>query len=280
MTSDNAEQIKNWDGAVGEHWVAEADRYDRMIRPFGEQLLATAAPTTGDHVLDVGCGNGALALAVARAVAPDGSVHGVDISGPMLAEARRRAEVAGVKNATFEQGDAQVHPSPQTAFDLVLSRFGVMFFDDPLAAFINLAGGLRPAGRLAFSCWQEVLSQEWIMVPAVAALEHVPVPSLGEPGPGPFSLADRDATRVLLQEAGFDNIEISELIAPMWMGVSVADALAFMRSTDFAEVMFADVSPDAAEAAWDAIAGVLEPQAGHDGVALNGAALLVTARLH
>lgn len=277
MTSDNAEQIKQWDGAVGEHWVAEADRYDRMIRPFGEQLLATAAPRAGDRVLDVGCGNGALALAVAREIGPDGSVHGLDISGPMLAEARRRAEAAGANNAMSEHGDAQVHPLAAT-FDLVASRFGVMFFADPLAAFTNLAGGLRPGGRLAFSCRQEVLGQEWIMVPAVAALEHVPVPSLGEPGPGPFSLADRDSTAGLLHDAGFDDIEISELVAPMWMGASVADALGFMRSTDFAEVMFADVAPEAADAAWDAIAGVLEPHAGNDGVALNGAAWLVTAR--
>ncbi|HLG01741.1 MAG TPA: methyltransferase domain-containing protein, partial [Acidimicrobiia bacterium] len=187
----NDEQAEYWDGPGGEHWVAEAYRYSRMTGPLGEVLVEAADPQPGERVLDVGCGMGATTLAAAERVLPGGSALGVDLSGPMLAVARERANRGGLTHVAFEQADAQVRPFDPGSFDLAISRFGVMFFDDPNAAFANLGRALRSGGRLEFVCWQGLFDNEWLAVPVAAALQHVPVPEMGEPGaPGPFSLAD------------------------------------------------------------------------------------------
>lgn len=275
----NAEQVEHWDGAGGEHWAAEAERYDAINRRFGERIVGALDPRPGERVLDVGCGNGALALMIAALVAPGGSVTGLDLSGPMLAVARHRAAEAGLDNLGFEQGDAQVHPLPEAAFDAVVSRFGVMFFDDPPAAFANLGRALRPGGRLVFACWQDLLRNEWLMVPAGAALAYVPMPDLGEPGgPGPFSLADPDRVRSVLADAGFVDVSVDEAIEPMRMGSSVEDTVAFMSRTEIAATLMKDADEETVQKAWDAIGEALRPYAGPDGVVLTGTVWLVAAR--
>jgi SAM-dependent methyltransferase len=178
----NMEQMDYWNGVGGEHWVAEQARYDEINAEFGAQVVAALAPQPGDRVLDVGCGNGALSLAIAPQVAPSGFALGLDISGPMLEAARQRAHAARLSNAIFEHGDAQTYQLEAAAFDAMVSRFGVMFFDDPDAAFANLARSLRRGGRIVFTCWQDLLANDWLMVPAGAAMAHVPMPDLGEAG--------------------------------------------------------------------------------------------------
>jgi SAM-dependent methyltransferase len=279
MTSTNAQQIDYWNGRGGEHWVAEQERFDRINVRFGEMVVSTVAAQPGERILDVGCGNGALTLALAPLVGPTGTVTGLDISTPMLGRARRRADEAGLTNVSFEQGDAQIHSLPEATFDAVVSRFGVMFFDDPQAAFSNLRRAVRSGGRLVFVCWQEFLKNEWLIVPIGAALAHVPVPELGPPDqPGPFSLADPDRVRSLLAAAGFGEIELTAVTAPMHLGSSVDDTVAFLRSTDLAETLMADVPEETAEAAWTAVRDALAPHATPEGVTLSGAAWLVTAR--
>jgi SAM-dependent methyltransferase len=274
----NEEQVDYWAGAGGEHWVAEQARYDQINRGFGERVVETLAPCPGERVLDVGCGNGALCLAIGPLVAPTGSVLGLDISGPMLATATARGREAGLTNVRFERGDAQVHPLPEAGFDGIVSRFGVMFFDDPDAAFANLARSLRSGGRMVFACWQELLANEWLMVPAGAALAHVPMPDLGEPGrPGPFSLADRARIRPTLERAGFCDVDVDEFRCTMPMGSTVDDTVAFMQRTEMAAVLMAGVSEDVAVAAWEAVREALAPYAEPDGVVLSGAAWIVTA---
>ena len=192
----------------------------------------------GEHVLDVGCGSGALALAIGPLVAPDGSVLGLDISRPMLANATIRARAAGLDNVSFERGDAQIHGLPEAGFDAIVSRFGVMFFDDPNAAFANLARSLRPDGRLVFACWQDLVANEWLMVPASAALTYVPMPDLGEPGgPGPFSLAEPERIRSLLGGVGLTDVSVDDFRYPMLMGTTVDDTVTFMQSTDMATTL-------------------------------------------
>jgi SAM-dependent methyltransferase len=275
----NASQIQSWDGPAGQHWVAEAERYDRMTRSFCEQIIEAAAPGPGERVLDVGCGNGAVALAVSALVAPGGSVMGLDVSGPMLAHARRRAEQAGIASVSFLQGDAQVYPLPPASFDAVVSRFGVMFFDDPVAAFANIGRALRPGGRIAFTCWRDLLVNDWLMVPAGAALQHVPMPDLGQPGaPGPFSLADPERVRQVLQDAAFAQIALEEVARPMPLGSSADDVLAFMRGTEMAQVLMSGVDPGTAERAWAAVKAALQAHAEPGGITLAGTAWLVTAR--
>ena len=275
----NTTQIENWDGPAGEHWVAEAARYDRMNAPFADAIVEAVAPQPGERFLDVGCGNGALALAIAGRVGPDGAVTGLDISGPMLANARRRADAAAVANVTFSQGDAQVHPLPEAGFDAVVSRFGVMFFDDPVAAFANLRRALSPGGRLVFTCWQDPFQNEWIMVPAGAALQHVPMPDLGEPGgPGPFSLADRERLTAVLTDAGYADIGIDELVRPMAIGESLDDAVHFLQHTDMGDTLMKGVDDETATRAWAAVRDALAGHASAEGVVLDGRVWLVTAR--
>lgn len=265
-----------WDGADGERWAAEAERYDRMSRRFAQLILDTAAPQPGEQVLDVGCGNGAVTLSIARLVDPGGTATGLDISSPMLSVARQRAEAAAVANVDFVRADAQT--AELAGYDLIVSRFGVMFFDDPQAAFTNLARGLKPGGRMVFTCWRELLANDWVMIPAAIALEHVPMPELGEPGgPGPFSLADEAQLQTLLERAGFDDVRIERHELPLTLGSDVPDALSFMRHGEMAEILFTGVDTELVERAWEAIDQRLQEAKTADGVELNGSVWLVTA---
>jgi SAM-dependent methyltransferase len=275
----NTAQIESWNGPGGEHWVAEAARYDRMNEQFAERIIEVVAPQPGERFLDVGCGNGALALGIAGVVGPDGAVLGLDVSGPMLANARRRAGAAGAGNVTFEQGDAQIHRLPEQSFDAIVSRFGVMFFEDPTAAFSNLHRALKPDGRLAFTCWQDLFVNDWIMVPAGAALQHVPMPDLGEPGgPGPFSLADADRLRMVLTDAGYADIALEEVVRPMMIGDSLDDALHFLQYSDMGDTLMQGVDHETAARAWAAVRDTLAGHTTPDGVVLNGTVWLATAR--
>jgi ubiquinone/menaquinone biosynthesis C-methylase UbiE len=159
VPAPNAQQVQNW-AEAGHHWVAEAERYDRMLRPWGDAVLDAAAPAAGERVLDVGCGTGATTLAAAARVAPGGHAVGVDLSPPMLSLARDRAGRQGIENVSFVEDDAQIADFQPGEFDAAVSRFGVMFFADPAAAFANIRGAMRTGGRLAFACWQDLAHNE------------------------------------------------------------------------------------------------------------------------
>jgi SAM-dependent methyltransferase len=275
----NSDQIAHWDGAGGDHWAAEADRYDRMNSGFADRVVEAVQPRAGESFLDAGCGNGALTLAIAALVGAQGHVTAVDLSRAMLAVARRRAAETGVANVTFVNEDVQTSSLPDATYDAIVSRFGVMFFDDPTAAFTNLTRMLKVGGRMAFACWRDLIHNEWLLVPAGAALQHVPMPDLGSPGtPGPFSLADRDTIRRVLSEAGLVDVEIAEVLLPMWMGTSVDDAVEFMRRTELGTTLMGGVDADTAAAAWDAVRSALEAHRTDRGVHLDGSAWVVTAR--
>ena len=278
-TRPNAEQKEFW-AREGEEWVRQATRYDDMNGRFGEALLDAAGLQPGERVLDVGCGNGATSLETARLVDPGGSVVGVDLSAPMLALARRRATDAGLSNVEFVEADAQVHRFELGSFDVIISRFGVMFFEDPEAAFANLAGALRSGGRLAVVVWKDILESEWIIVPGAAAAEHVGFPDLGPPGaPGPFALADGDRVREILGGAGFSDVSLEAVARPMRIGDDVDDVTEFITSLELVrDGLFAGKPEDKVAAAVAAARAAVVPYQGPDGVVMNGTAWLVTAR--
>jgi SAM-dependent methyltransferase len=277
----NVELARRWAEDEGPHWVAEAERYDAMARAFGEVMLDAAELRQGERVLDIGCGNGATTLEAGRRVRPNGVAVGVDLSPPMLALARQRAAAAGLDDVEFLQADAQTQQFGEGAFDVVVSRNGLMFFDDPDAAFANLARALRAKGRLAFVAWQGLERSEWILVAGMAAAPHVGIPDgVGPNEPGPFGLADPDRTRGILQLAGFVDIEIAEVVRPMRIGNDIDDALKFLRSIPVVVDLFGAASPNQQAAAEEAVRAALTPYCGPDGVVMEqNAAWLVTARL-
>ena len=274
----NAAQAEAWNGDEGRFFVAERARHERMGQRHAERLLAAAAVTPADAVLDVGCGCGEITIRAARA-AWSGHALGMDLSAVMLAEARRLAGRGGVRNVSFQRADAQVHAFPAAGFHVAISSFGVMFFADPHAAFANIGAALRPGGRLAFLCWQDVTRNEWLTVPLAAVAAHVPLPEMpAADQPGPFSLADPQRIRTLLSGAGFGGIGIEAVDGDRWMGTDLDDVIGYYTRTPFARPLIAAAGERTNEAVTGAMRDALRPCQRADGVVLRSAAWLVTAR--
>jgi SAM-dependent methyltransferase len=273
----NEEQARYWNGDEAAHWLAYEDRYERMLAPFTGHVLTSAAIGRADRVIDIGCGTGSTTRA-AGTVATGGEALGVDLSAAMLRRAARRAGEEGLANVRFERGDAQVYHFKPGAWDVAVSRFGVMFFADPVAAFANISRGLRAGGRLVFVCWQNIADNEWILVPGAAAARHVVLPPPGDPAaPGPFSLGERDRVAVVLRDAAFTDVAIEPVAEPLWMGPDVDDAVGFLKSTGIWTRMLPDADPPTAARVSEAVRGALEPYVTPDGLLLGSRAWLVTA---
>ena len=271
----NSEQIEFWNGDAGQRWVTQQEQLDAMLADIGAEILKTAAAKPGEHVLDVGCGCGETSLKLADAVGANGNVTGVDISQPMLARAKSRA---GGKHVTFVQADAASHHFTQE-FDLLFSRFGVMFFADPDAAFANMRKALKPTGRVAFVCWREPRENEWVRVPIAAAREHVPPPpQLGPEDPGPFSFANPGRVRRILANGGFDVITMRPLDTPLTLGETLDEAVEYIQQFGPIARLLNEATPQQREAAAKAIREAMKPYAKSAPVRLIGATWLVTAK--
>lgn len=269
-----ADQAAFWNGPGGQGWLAAYARIERSITPFSEIVLAAAAAKPGECAIDAGCGTGDTTAALARAVGSAGHVLGVDISQPLI-EAARAQQLA---NATFVLGDATIQPFDELSVDLLFSRFGVMFFADPVTAFRNLRSALKPDGRLVFLCWRTPSENPWGLVPFRAAQPFLPpIQRPGPEDPGQYSFGDRMRVERILGEAGFGAPTFEPVDRPVWMGGSIADVVE--GSSRFGPLArgFAEATPAAREQAEAAIAKALEPHAGADGVRLPGACWLVRA---
>ncbi|HSZ40739.1 MAG TPA: methyltransferase domain-containing protein [Trebonia sp.] len=274
----NTGQADAWNGYEGEHWAANADRYDIINNGFNEPLLDAAGIGETSRVLDIGCGAGKLARLAARR-AHRGQVTGVDLSGPMLAVARARAVDENLANATFALGDAQVYPFPAGGFDAAVSRFGVMFFADPVAAFANIGRGLRPGGRLAFACLPEMSGRGRDQVFRAVAAELPAPPSPPVTGTtSPESFADPERARDVLTDAGFADVHWTLVETDQVWGRDVADAADFIWGWGPVQYRIRDTSADAAARARAVLTNALKPYTGPGGVVLPGGAWLVTAR--
>lgn len=273
----NAEQIEYWNKQAGPKWVAESAQMDRILGPIGEAAIERAAPRAGERAIDVGCGNGQTSLQLAARVGPQGSVLGVDISAPMLERARARAAAEQVPQLRFENADAQTHAFAPGAADLVFSRFGVMFFADPTAAFQNLARALRPGGRLAFVCWQALAENPWMRDPLGALAKHVPLPPPAAPdAPGPFAFADAARVRGILERAGFQKVAFEPRRGEIQLGASVDEALHFASEIGPVGAILREAPAAARGAALAAIRELLASRATPKGVAMPYAVWIAT----
>lgn len=272
----NTAQTQAWNGYEGAHWARSQARWDAVNDGFNEPLLAAAAVGQTDRVLDIGCGAGRTTRLAAQRAARGGAV-GLDLSDPMLERARASADREGVRNVSFVQGDAQVHPFEPRSFDAAVSRYGMTFFGDPVTAFANIRGALRPGGRLAFICAAEAERNEWLA--ALASLNGVlPLDGFGAPGaPGMFSLTDPDHTLALLAEAGFEDVRARRVEAAGDWGPSAGDAAAFLLGSGPGRHLLSQVGPDARERARHMLTDALRPYEEGGAVMLRSSSWLVTA---
>lgn len=207
--SPNAAQSEYWNAIAGQTWVQFQDLLDRQIEPLGLAAIEVLRPAAGEHIIDIGCGCGQSSLQLAARVAPTGSVVGVDLSRPMLEVARQRPRPAANLRVEFRQLDAQTADIGRGVFDAAFSRFGVMFFSDPVAAFANIRASLKPGGRLVFVCWRSLGENPLMQAPLQAALPFIPPVTPPEPtAPGPFAFADASRVHAILGDAGFSSVTI------------------------------------------------------------------------
>ncbi|CAM3907414.1 class I SAM-dependent methyltransferase [Smaragdicoccus niigatensis] len=272
----NTDMAKAWDGEEGDQWTQFADEYDNTNRSIWARFLATEPIGRADRVLDIGCGNGQSTRDAARR-APEGSALGVDLSTSMLALARRRATAEGVRNVDFRRADAQVYAFDPGAFDIAISRFGVMFFEDRIAAFANIASALRSGGRLAMLVWQDIRKNEWFMKvrETLAAGRDLPMPSPGVPGP--MALADPEDVRGLLAGAGFESIDFTSIEEPVWLGVDAEAAYKFVGEIGIVKGLSDGLDPDAKAAAHERLRAALRAHETPEGVRFTSGVWLISA---
>jgi len=272
----NVEQAASWDGPSGDAWVARETFQNAALAAHTECLFGAAAVQPTDRVLDVGCGTGDTTRAAAR-LAVEGDAHGVDLSTAMLARAREVAAADGLTNVTFEQADAQVHPFADARFDAVISRFGVMFFADPVAAFANLARATRPGGRLAVVTWQPFDRNEWVSVPHAALSLGRDLPPIPEDVPGPFGLADPARIRGLLADAGWSHVHLEDAQAPYDYGVEPESAARHASEIGVLRSLLDDLDDAQTARAMDALTAAMAERATGAGVHLDSRIWVVTA---
>ena len=275
----NADQIAYWNGPAGQRWADRQQAQDIVLGPVADILIDRAAPKAGERVIDIGCGSGVTTIAFAQKVGPSGRVLGVDISGPMLA--RARASAPKDLPVDFTLADATVYPFEPAGFDLLASRFGVMFFADPVLSFANMRKALRPAGRLAFACWREPRENPFFMAPLQAAYKHVPkLPQQGPEDPGPFAFASEARVKSILGEAGF--VDIAMEACPLLLDCAIGLGLdsAVQSSFEIGPVSRAlEGQPEELRtAAARSIREALAPFARGDSVLLPASIWIVTAR--
>jgi ubiquinone/menaquinone biosynthesis C-methylase UbiE len=279
-SNENHEQIEYWNAQAGHKWVTMQERLDAQLDPLGRLVMDRLAVQAGERVIDVGCGCGATTAELATRVGAQGQVLGLDISEPMLARARERT--AAAPQATFARNDAQTHTLDPAAADVVFSRFGVMFFADPAAAFANLRRGLRPGGRLGFICWQVPTANEWVLVPMRAILVHVPPPPIPGPRtPGPFAFAEADYVREILGRAGFTDVTVDpdERRMEIAGGADLDEVVDFLLQIGPAARALQEAKdPDARPRVAESLRATLRPHLGAGGVGLGSATWIVLAK--
>lgn len=279
MPTDNADQIAEWNGVLGQTWAQMQGDVGAVVAPFGEAALNVAAARPGERVLDIGCGCGDTTIAIASLVGEQGAVLGVDVSQPMLDVALERAKGTGFAQLEFRNADASVATLP-AANDLLFSRFGVMFFSQPSAAFGHMRLSLKPGARCVFVCWRAPRDNPWAMAPLVAARAamNVTQPPADRNAPGPFAFADDVRVRGILADAGFADIVITRHDAPVTYGATPRAAAERALRAGPTSRFVRDMGEAQRPHILDAVEQAFEQLAAPDGrVSLTGSAWIVTA---
>jgi SAM-dependent methyltransferase len=270
----NAEQTRAWDGPEGDTWTENEDWYNAAVGHLSPRLLAGAALTPSDRVLDLGCGCGETTRDAARAAA---FAFGIDLSGRMIERARERAGQDGLSNLRFERGDAQVYAFEPESFDVAISRFGCMFFDDPVRAFTNVRRALAPGGRIAMLCWREIRRNEWLreIRTSLAAGRDLPEPPAS--APSPVSLADPERVRAILSDAGFTDAALDPVDEPIYFGTDADAAFHGITRQGVVRGLLADLDERAKATSLDRLRATVERHASPEGVLFGSSAWLFRA---
>jgi SAM-dependent methyltransferase len=274
----NADQIAYWNGPAGQRWADRQQAQDVLLGPVADILVDRAKFKPGERVIDVGCGSGATTIAFAQEVGPSGHALGIDLSAPMLARARASAP-KGLP-VDFVMADATVYPFDPASFDLLASRFGVMFFAEPVLSFANMRRALRPSGRLAFACWREPRENPWMMAPLQAVYQHAPkLPPQGPEDPGPFAFASQERVHRILGAAGFTGIAMEACPLSLDIGIGSGLDAAVQSALEIgpAHRALQEQPPDVVAAATNSIREALAPFVRGQAVALPGSIWIVTA---
>jgi SAM-dependent methyltransferase len=278
----NAAQIAYWNDNAAATWTAFQERIDAVFTPLTAIALAAAAPAADERVIDVGCGCGATVLELARRVGPSGHVLGLDVSEPMAARARERIAGLHLPNAEVVVTDASTCALPQPGADLLFSRFGVMFFADPTAAFANLRRGIRAGGRLLFASWRPLADNTWFTAPLDAARGLLPPQPPAEPNaPGPFAFADAERVRGILTEAGWHDAAAVRHDVPMRLAGpgQLEEATEFATRVGPLSRMLAEVEPNLRARVRQAVTNALQLRdSAEEGICLTGSIWLYSAR--
>ena len=269
----NAAQIDYWNATTGQTWAAFQTQLDRQLEPLGAEAMRVLSPAPGERILDIGCGCGHTSFALAARVGPSGAVLGVDISEPMLAVATARS---GALAPAFRQADAQADDLGAAGFDGAFSRFGVMFFSDPVAAFANIRRAVKPGGRLAFVCWRPLAENPWMYVPMEAARPLLPpLPPSDPTAPGPFAFADPARVRAILTDAGFGEVAVTPFDRRIGSG-GMEETLAICRRVGPLGAALRE-NPDHAEAVLGVVREALAAYLTPEGVLMPAAVWIVSA---
>ena len=273
-TSSEAQMYWNEEG--GDKWVENIDFAESFMVPMSDRLIERSAAKKGEKILDVGCGGGITTLKLAALAGEGGGVLGVDVSRQIIDVAIKRAEDSA--NIEFQHSDAASAEFGENKFDLITSRFGVMFFDDPVAAFKNLHRSLKPTGRLVFLCWRTLQENPWMAEPAAATFQILPPPAEkpGPTDPGPFSLGEAEHLTNVLQSAGFTNINLDPVDLGLPMS-SVDTAVGFLTRLGPAADALKEASDDQRVEVIAAIRSVMEKYSNVDGVLAPAATWIISA---
>lgn len=274
----NSQQYEEWNNTTGRRWLDRHEAVDRQIAPFGLRAMERADIRPGERVLDIGCGCGETTFELARRVGASGFVTGIDISRLLIETGHQLADRSNLSNVRFEAADAQTFPLPKQSFDLVFSRFGIMFFDDPEAAFSNFHTALSPGGRLSFVCWPAPRDNLFMTIPIAAAARHITLPEPGDPeAPGPFAFADPRRVKRILAGAGFGEIDIDRVIEKVGGGTLDETARMLLELGPLSSVLD-DIDDKTRHAIFADIRTALADSESSGRILLDAAAWLVTAR--